>query len=177
MKKPEEQARVVSQTAEFPDSTSITMGFPTRQVEVNECKDDRKIAKCVWPKKGAKVITIIVKCHSRWTEMLRRTRWISCSLVQKEHSWMNREVRTTVLMVICKDDGNLSATRSVRTKTDEYGVEMVLRFLSLDQNDVTLCLTGHYQEGDELAREQFRRFGRKLARRPSVFSKCVDAQH
>ena len=31
----------------------------------------------------------------------------------------------TVLMVVCKDDGNLSATE-VRTKTDEYGVEMVL---------------------------------------------------
>ena len=38
-------------------------------------------------------------------------------------------VRATVLMVICKDDGNLSATE-VRSKIDEYGVEMVLRFLS-----------------------------------------------
>ena len=37
--------------------------------------------------------------------------------------------RATVLMVICKDDGNLSAT-DVRSKTDEYGVEMVLRFLN-----------------------------------------------
>ena len=37
--------------------------------------------------------------------------------------------KATVLMVICKDDGNLSATE-VRTKADEYGVEMVLRFLS-----------------------------------------------
>ena len=37
--------------------------------------------------------------------------------------------RATVLMVICKDDGNLSATE-VRSKTDEYGVDMVLRFLS-----------------------------------------------
>ena len=37
--------------------------------------------------------------------------------------------RATVLMVICKDDGNLSATE-VRSKTDEYGVEMVRRFLS-----------------------------------------------
>ena len=37
--------------------------------------------------------------------------------------------RATVLMVICKDDGNLSATE-VRSKTDEYGVELVLRFLS-----------------------------------------------
>ena len=84
--------------------------------------------------------------------------------------------RATVLMVICKDDGNLSATE-VRTKTGEYGMEMVLRFLSLDQYNVTLCLTGHYQEGDGVAREQFHRFGRKLVRRPSVFSKCVDAQH
>ena len=37
--------------------------------------------------------------------------------------------RATVLMVICKDDGNLSAT-DVRSKTDEYGVEMVIRFFS-----------------------------------------------
>ena len=37
--------------------------------------------------------------------------------------------KTTVLMVTCKDDGNLSAT-VVRAKTDEYGIEMVLRFLS-----------------------------------------------
>ena len=37
--------------------------------------------------------------------------------------------RATVLMVICKDDGNLSETE-VRSKTDEYGVEMVIRFLS-----------------------------------------------
>ena len=37
--------------------------------------------------------------------------------------------RATVLMVICKDDGNLSATE-VRSKTDEYGVEMVIRFMS-----------------------------------------------
>ena len=32
--------------------------------------------------------------------------------------------KATILMVICKDDGRL------RAKTDEYGVEMVLRFLS-----------------------------------------------
>ena len=31
--------------------------------------------------------------------------------------------KATVLMVICKDDGNLSATE-VRSKTDEYGVEI-----------------------------------------------------
>ena len=37
--------------------------------------------------------------------------------------------KATVLMVICKDDGNLSATE-VRAKTDQNGVEMVLRFLS-----------------------------------------------
>ena len=36
--------------------------------------------------------------------------------------------KATVFMVICKDGGNLSATE-VRAKTDEYGVEMVLRFL------------------------------------------------
>ena len=37
--------------------------------------------------------------------------------------------KVTVLMVIRKDDCSLFATE-VRTKTDEYGVEMVLRFLS-----------------------------------------------
>ena len=37
--------------------------------------------------------------------------------------------KATVLMVICKDDDNLSATE-VRTRTDEYGVEMVRRFTS-----------------------------------------------
>ena len=37
--------------------------------------------------------------------------------------------KSTVLMVICKDDGNLAAI-VVRTKTDEYGIELVLRFLS-----------------------------------------------
>ena len=37
--------------------------------------------------------------------------------------------RATVLMVICKDDGNLSATE-VRSKTHEYGVDMVIRFVS-----------------------------------------------
>ena len=37
--------------------------------------------------------------------------------------------KAAVLMVVCKDDGSLSATE-VRAKTDECGVEMVLRFLS-----------------------------------------------
>ena len=37
--------------------------------------------------------------------------------------------KATVLMRICKDDDKLSATE-VRAKTDEYDVEMVLRFLS-----------------------------------------------
>ena len=37
--------------------------------------------------------------------------------------------KATVLMVVCNDDGNLSATEA-RTKTHEYGVEMVLRVVS-----------------------------------------------
>ena len=37
--------------------------------------------------------------------------------------------KATVFIVICTDDGNLSATE-MRAKTDEYGVEMVLRFLT-----------------------------------------------
>ena len=70
-----------------------------------------------------------MKRHSRWTETLRGSRWISCSLVLKETFVDEPVARATVLMVICKDDGNLSATE-VRSKTDEYGVEMVIRFLS-----------------------------------------------
>ena len=38
--------------------------------------------------------------------------------------------KATVQMVINKKDGNLSAT-DVRAKTDEYDVEMVLRFLNI----------------------------------------------
>ena len=45
--------------------------------------------------------------------------------------------KATVLMVICIDDGNLSATE-VRTKTDEYGVEMVLRFLSTYEDEPSI---------------------------------------
>ena len=47
MKKPEEQASVVTQTAEFPRVGVDDSGFSTRQVEVNVCKDDHeeKIAK------------------------------------------------------------------------------------------------------------------------------------
>ena len=41
--------------------------------------------------------------------------------------------KSTVLMVMCKDDGNLSATE-VRSKTDECGAEVVLRFLSMYEN-------------------------------------------
>ena len=37
--------------------------------------------------------------------------------------------KATVLMMICKDDVNLSATE-VRAKTDEYDVEIMIRFLS-----------------------------------------------
>ena len=85
VKKPEEQASVVTQTAEFPESASTTVDS-MRQVEVNVCKDDHEEK----------------NCEVRWR---------------------------------------------------------------------------YHQEGDELAREQFRRFGREVVRRPSVFSKYVDAQH
>ena len=80
---------MVSQTAEFPDSTSITVDFPRGKLRSMSARMTAKLRSVCGIKKGAKVITIIVKCHSRWTEMLRRTRWISCSSVQKEHSWMN----------------------------------------------------------------------------------------
>ena len=45
--------------------------------------------------------------------------------------------KATILMVICKDEGNLSATE-VRTKTDEYGLEMVLRFLSTYEDEPSI---------------------------------------
>ena len=41
VKKPEEPASVVTQTAEFPESASTTVDS-TRQVEVTVCKDDHK---------------------------------------------------------------------------------------------------------------------------------------
>ena len=47
---------------------------------------------------------------------------------------MNRERRQQFSWWFCEDDGNLSA-REVRTKTDEYGAEMVLRFLSTYETD------------------------------------------
>ena len=51
--------------------------------------------------------------------------------VEAEGSFVDEpRTQATVLMVICKDDGNLAAT-VVRTKTDEYGVELVLRSLSI----------------------------------------------
>ena len=59
---------------------------------------------------------------------LRGFRWIM--FVGAEGAFADEpRAKATVLKVICKDDGNLSAT-DVRTKTDEYGAEMVLRFSS-----------------------------------------------
>ena len=47
---------------------------------------------------------------------------------KKKKTFVNEPgAKPTVLMVICKDDRNLSATE-MRAKTDVYGVEMVLRF-------------------------------------------------
>ena len=85
VKKPEEQASVVTQTAEFPESTSITVDSPRGKLRSTCARmtHEEKIAKFGW----------------------------------------------------------------------------------------------HYQEGDELEREQFHRFGREVVRRSSVFSKYVDAQH
>ena len=82
----------------------------------------------VWHQKE-RATTITGKRHNHWTVTLQGFRWILSSLVQREHSWMSPRLKATNLMVICKDDGNLSATE-VRAKTDEYGVETVLRFLS-----------------------------------------------
>ena len=63
--------------------------------------------------------------------------------------------RATVLMVICKDDGNLSATE-VRSKTDEYGVEMVIRFLSTYES-VEIKTDGEPSIGEIARRVQARR--------------------
>ena len=56
---------------------------------------------CVWHRK-AEAIIIIVKRHSRWTETLRGSRWISCS-VGAEGTFVDepRRARAKVLMVIC----------------------------------------------------------------------------
>ena len=55
---------------------------------------------------------------------------MDCMFVGAEGTFVNEpRAKATVLMVICKDDRNLSATE-MRAKTDVYGVEMVLRFLS-----------------------------------------------
>ena len=56
--------------------------------------------------------------------------WFGFLYDQAEGSFVDEpRAKSTVLMVICKDDGNLAAT-VVRTKTDEYGIELVLRFLN-----------------------------------------------
>ena len=57
--------------------------------------------------------------------------------------------------MICKDDGNLSATE-VRTKTDEYGVEMVLRFSSTNE-DVEIKTDGRPNIVEIARRVQSRR--------------------
>ena len=49
-----------------------------------------------------------------------------------EKAFVEPRAKATILMVMCKDDGNLSATE-VRAKTDEYGVEM-FRFLSSNES-------------------------------------------
>ena len=75
MKKSEEQARVVSQTAEFPDSTSITVG------------------------------------SSRGKLRLMTKNQMDFMFIGAEGTFVDEpRVRTTVHMVICKDDGNLSVT-------------------------------------------------------------------
>ena len=44
-------------------------------------------ARCVWHRKERAT----GKRHNRRTATLREFRWISCSLVQRGHSWMNRD--------------------------------------------------------------------------------------
>ena len=63
--------------------------------------------------------------------------------------------KATGLMAMCKDDGNLSATE-VRLKTDEYGVETVLRFLSTYE-DVEIKTDGEPSIVETARRVQSRR--------------------
>ena len=49
--------------------------------------------------------------------------------VGAEGTFVDEPRAKATVLVTCKDDGNLSATE-VRSKTDEYAMEMVLRFLS-----------------------------------------------
>ena len=75
------------------------------------------------------MLTTIVKRHNQMDGDIARIQ-MDFMFVGAEGTFVDEpRAKATVLMVICKDDGNLSATE-VRTKTDEYGVEMVLRFLS-----------------------------------------------
>ena len=86
--------------------------------------------------------TITRKHQRRRTVTLRGFRWIM--FVGAEGAFADEpRAKATVLMVICKDDGNLSATE-VRTKTDEYGAEMVLRFSSTYE-DVEIKTDGRAQ--------------------------------
>ena len=82
-------------------------------------------ARCVWHRKVQVIITT-VKRHNQWMEPLRGSTWIS--FVAEGTFVGEPRAKATVLVVICKDEGNLFATEVL--KTDEYGVEMVLRFLS-----------------------------------------------
>ena len=76
----------------------------------------------------AKVITTIVKRHTIDGDVARFQ--MDFMFVGAEGTSVDESrAKATVLMVICKDDGNLSATE-VRAKTDGYGVEVVIRFLS-----------------------------------------------
>ena len=74
----------------------------------------------------AKVITTIVKRHTIDGDVARFQ--MDFMFVGAEGTSVDESrAKATVLMVICKDDGNLSATE-VRAKTDGYGVEVVIRF-------------------------------------------------
>ena len=77
--------------------------------------------------------------------------------VGAEGTFVDERAKATFLMVVCKDDGNLAAT-VMRTKTDHYGVEMVLLFLTMeiwrltDGKPITLEIDGYNLDGTRMGR-------------------------
>ena len=74
--------------------------------------------------------------------------------------------KATTLLVICKDEGNLSATE-MRAKIDEYGAEMVLRFLRTCKT-VEMKTDGESSIVENARRVQARRDKTTTLAQPSV---------
>ena len=109
MKKLEEQVRVVSQTAEFPDSTSITVDFPRGKLRSVSARMTAKLRSVCGKKKGKSDHYHREVPHPMDGDVAKNQ--MDFMFIGAEGTFVDEpRIRTTVLMVICKDDGNLSAT-------------------------------------------------------------------